>query len=147
MVVSLGIHFANVWSNVDAMDNIFKYFISFTLTMMWIRFIKYARPFKSIGPFVVMLSSLASDVMRMLYLYAIICIPFFASFWIVFGKVGVAGYTLKNGEIIYNLFQMIVVGDFNYENLEQKDPIMARVLTAVFIFLSGIVCLNMFIAL
>lgn len=48
------------------------------------------------GPFIVMLGKIAGDVLRFLFLYAEIYIPYACAFWIIFG-----------GEILY-LFYLLV---------------------------------------
>ena len=97
--------------------------------------------------FVVMLSHVTVDTFKIFFLAMHFFIPYFAAFWIVFGAYGIEGYTLKYGDIFYNLFEMIVVGDYNFDGLKQHSQIMSRLLCGTFIFFSGINCLNLFIGL
>lgn len=120
---------------------------SVTLIFLWLRLLNYARPFETLGLFVVMLGHVVEDTLKLLFLSVHFCIPYMAAFWINFGMDDVDGYTLKYLEILYNLFQMIVVGDYNFEVIVVHSQIMARLLCGSFIFFVGIICLNLFIAL
>ena len=120
---------------------------SVTLIFLWVRLLNYARPFQSLGLFVVMLSHVVEDTLKFLFLSLHFCIPYMAAFWINFGMDDVEGYTLEYLELLYSQFQMVVVGDYNFGQLSAHSEIMSRLLCATFIFFVGIICLNLFIAL
>ena len=120
---------------------------SVMLIFLWVRMLKYARPYSMFGLFVVMLSHVVTDTFRIFFLGMHFFIPYAAAFWIIFGVFNIEGYTLTYGEIFYNLFEMIVVGDYNFEGLKSHQEIMSRLLCGTFIFFCGIICLNLFIAL
>ena len=119
---------------------------SVMLILQWTRLLKFVRAFQPLGPFVVILRHVISDTARFAFLFFIFYIPYAAALWVLFGKRGVTGY--KNfGELCYNLLQISVVGDFGFSDLSSTDGAMARFLCASYIIVSGIVCLNLFIAL
>ena len=117
------------------------------MVCMWLRLLKYARPFKALGVFVVMTGHVVRDTLKILFLAGHIFIPYIAAFWINFGINGTEGYTMNSLELFYNIFQMALIGDYKFDNIAKKDKIMAEILCATYIFLGGLVCLNLFIAL
>ena len=119
---------------------------SIMLVFQWTRLMKFLRPFKPIGPFVVILRHVISDTGRFAVLYFIFYIPYAAALWVSFGKESVTGYS-NIEDLAYNLLQITVVGDFGFSDLASKHGRMARFLCGTYIVVSGIVCLNLFIAL
>ena len=117
------------------------------MVCMWLRLLKYARPFKALGVFVVMTGYVVSDALKILFLAAHIFIPYMAAFWINFGMSDVDGYSVGKLQLFYNLFQMAIVGDYSFDNIANHDRVMAEILCTSYIFLAGIVCLNLFIAM
>ena len=135
--------------STDLSKEIHHYIIIPLLMAVWFRILKYARPFESAGPFVVIFGSVIGDIVKWGLLNLIIIIPFTCAFWITFGAISlnpVSGYD-NVGPLLYNMFSMVVVNDHGYENLEEANPLMARLLCGAFIALVAIVTLNLLIAL
>ncbi|XP_066918568.1 transient receptor potential channel pyrexia-like [Clytia hemisphaerica] len=147
MVATIILHLFNITYHTNSTSDWFRGISSATLLSMWLRLLKYARPFRSVGLFVVMLSHVISDTLRILFLTLHIFIPFVAAFWMMFGIYNIKGYTLTHGELLYSIFQIGVVGDYGGEELERHAPVPSKLLVGAFIFLGGIVILNLFIAL
>ena len=120
--------------------------LSATLIVLWTRLMKYARAFTTLGPFVVMLGHVIYDVLKFGFLFFIFYIPYAASFWMVFSQKGVDGYSSIT-DLLYSMFRMTVVDEYNYDSLSRAQPIMAKVLCGTYIAVSGVICLNLFIAL
>jgi len=120
--------------------------LSATLVVLWIRLMKYARAFTALGPFVVMLGHVIFDVLKFGFLFFIFYIPYAASFWMVFSQQEVDGYSAIT-DLLYSMFRMTVVDEYNYDGLSKAKPIMAKVLCGTYIAVSGVICLNLFIAL
>lgn len=120
--------------------------LSATLVVLWIRLMKYARAFTALGPFVVMLGHVIYDVLKFGFLFFIFYIPYAASFWMVFSQQEVDGYSAIT-DLLYSMFRMTVVDEYNYDGLSKAKPIMAKVLCGTYIAVSGVICLNLFIAL
>jgi hypothetical protein len=119
------------------------------LLILWLRIFKYARPFESAGPFIVIFGSVTGDILKWAFLNLVIIIPFTCAFWMTFGAVSsnpVDGYN-QVGPLLYNIFSMMVVNNHGFENLESANPFMARLLCGSFIAIAAIVTLNLLIAL
>ena len=119
------------------------------LMILWLRMFKYARPFENAGPFVVIFRNVVGDILKWVVLNAIIIIPFTCAFWIEFGRhseTPAEGYT-DVSSLLYNIFQMMIVGDYGWQNLVEQNMVMARILCGSFILVAGIITLNLLIAL
>ena len=120
-----------------------------TIIFIWLRLMKTARAFTSLGPFVVMLSHFVGDSLKFAFLYLLFYIPFAVAFWMIFGaeqSEAVEGYgTIQ--ELLFSMLRLTVVDDYNFDGLSKADPLMARLLCGLYLTLSAIICLNLFIAL
>ena len=119
------------------------------LIALWLRIMKYARPFRQTGPFVIVLGHIAADFLKWVFLFSIIYIPYAASFWMVFGGVNpdpVDGYGTVS-ELLFNVFRMTVVDQYNFKGLTKRDANMAKLLCGSYIALSAVIILNILIAL
>lgn len=128
---------------------IHHYIIMPLLLTLWFRIFKYARPFESAGPFIVIFSSVMGDIAKWAFLNLVLVIPFTCAFWLTFGAISlhpVEGYS-EVGPLLYNIFSMMVVGSYGFENLEKVNPFMARLLCGSFIAIAAIVTVNLLIAL
>ena len=117
--------------------------------VLWLRIMKYARPFRQTGPFVIILSHITADFLKWAVLFFIIYIPYSASFWMVFGGVSptpVEGYDTVS-ELLFNVFRMTVVDQYNFRGLAAQDATMAKLLCGTYIALSAVIILNILIAL
>lgn len=123
--------------------------ITMLVLVLWFRIMKYARPFKSAGPFVVIFGHIIQDILNWGLLLVVIFIPYACAFWILFGKASrnpVESYS-SISPLMYNLFSMVVVNDHDFESLEKEDANMARLLCGTFIGIMAIINLNLLIAL
>lgn len=119
------------------------------LIALWLRIMKYARPFRQTGPFVIILGHITADFLKWAVLFFIIYIPYSASFWMVFGGVSptpVEGYGTVS-ELLFNVFRMTVVDQYNFRGLADQDATMAKLLCGTYIALSAVIILNILIAL
>lgn len=119
------------------------------LIVIWFRIMKYARPFKSPGPFVALFSHMLGDILKWVFLFLVFFIPYTACFWMVFG-----GYSIKPTKgydtlstLLYSVFGMTVLDYYAFESLEKTDAVMARILCGTYISICSIVILNLLIAL
>ncbi len=97
----------------------------------------------------VIFRNVVGDIMKWVVLNAIIIIPFACAFWIEFGRNSshpAEGYT-DVSSLLYNVFQMMIVGNYSWHKLEEADVIVARILCGSFILVAGIITLNLLIAL
>lgn len=126
--------------------SVYRNILSATLVVLWVRLMKYARVFTAIGPFIVMLSHVVYDVLKFGFLFFTFYIPYAASFWMVFSQQEIEGYSDVT-DLLYSMFRMTIVNEYNYDGLSRSKPIMAKVLCGTYIAASGVICLNLFIAL
>ncbi|XP_013391389.1 transient receptor potential cation channel subfamily V member 1 isoform X2 [Lingula anatina] len=133
--------------------------------LIWLRLLKSARAFSLLGPFIVMLGHMLGDVVRFLFLYLEFYIPFAIAYWLVFGgekiqddseafpnpyphntTVYIKGFE-DPARMMFSLFRMTLVENYDYEGMKRADYIMADVLVGAWLAISAILCLNLFIAL
>jgi hypothetical protein len=98
---------------------------------------------------VVIFSNVVGDILKWFVLNAIIIIPFACAFWIEFGfnsTTPAEGYT-DVPSLLYNIFQMTIVGEYGWGKLMKANKTMARILCGSFIYVAGIITLNLLIAL
>ncbi|XP_046863992.1 transient receptor potential cation channel subfamily V member 6-like [Xenia sp. Carnegie-2017] len=123
--------------------------ICLLLIVIWFRIMKYARPFKGPGPFVALFSHMLVDILKWVFLFLVFFIPYSACFWMIFGaysKNPVDDYdTLP--ELLYSVFGMTVLDNYEFKELEKRDAVMARVLCGTYISICSIIILNLLIAL
>lgn len=119
------------------------------LLVLWTRIAKYARPFESTGPIVVIFAHILKDIIKCAFLFAILFIPYACAFWVTYGSYAptpVQGYS-NFFDLLYNLLCMVVGIDFPFNDLLQAEPFMARILCSTFIISTAIVVVNVLIAI
>ena len=149
LIVVIILHFVNVYIKSAVYNGVFVRILSCTVIPVWVRLLKYARPFPSQGPFVVMLDHIIKDTSKWLLVILMFYIPYGAAFWIMFGpqaQTPVLGY---NGvtSLIYTIIRIPLLDDYNFDELDKAAPYMARVLCGSFIIIAAIVLMNLYIAL
>mmetsp|Transcript_13275 Transcript_13275/g.33920 ORF Transcript_13275/g.33920 Transcript_13275/m.33920 type:complete len:1540 (-) Transcript_13275:461-5080(-) len=115
----------------------------------YLKIFKLARSSKRVGPFVIMLGGMVRDCLLFLFLFVCTWIPFSLAFFVLFhndedpalhDSFGSFGRSLLSG------FQMMMV-DFDYSELRNHDETTGAILWMVWVFLSALVFLNLFIAM
>ena len=89
------------------------------------------------------------DIIKWAVLNTAIVIPFTCAFWIGFGFNSdhpVEGYT-DVPSLLNNVFQMMINGKYEWDNLEAANETMARILCGTFILTATIITINLLIAL
>ncbi|XP_028400248.1 transient receptor potential cation channel subfamily V member 3-like isoform X2 [Dendronephthya gigantea] len=149
ILATIGTHFVLVYRRTDATRYLYTRTISIVNLLVWLRLLKFVRPFSGIGTLVLILSETLGDFLNWAFLFFLIMVPFAASFWINFGAISTQsarGYH-TTGELLYRVFQMAVGDDFNLESMVEKDAVMARILVVLYVTAMTIVTLNLLIAL
>ena len=149
LMVVIILHMINLWVNDHLYNDVFIRILSCTVIPVWVRLLKYARPFPSQGPFVVMLDHIILDSAKWLFVILMFYIPYAAAFWIMFGsqsQIPVKGYN-STTSLIYTMIRLPLVDDYNFADLDNAAPYMARVLCGSFLVISAIVLMNLYIAL
>lgn len=123
----------------------YKAFILLVI-MLWLRFMKCCRCYQSLGPFITMLGHVMSDTMKFVFLFFEFFIPYTCAFWISFG--GIEGDKYQDfNDVVYNVFLMTLVDEYDRETLFEQDKPMAQILIGTYLAIASVVCLNLYIAL
>lgn len=149
MVAAIASHFIYYKVDTNAARYVYTRILSIANLLVWLRLMKYVRPFPGIGTLVIILGGAIGDFVNWAFLFFLLLVPFAASFWIIFG--GISTHPVRGfrgtQSLLYSVFRMAVGDDFNFEGLAEADPVMARILTVMYITVTTIVTLNLLIAL
>lgn len=149
VITTIVTHVVFLKTNNSTAYKIHRFILIKLLLVLWIRIAKFARPFQSTGPIVVIFSHIMKDIIKCSFLFAILFIPYACAFWVTFGAFSsgpVAGYS-NFGELLYYMLCMVVGVDFPFDDLLSEDPFMARILCSTFIISTAIIVVNLLIAL
>ncbi|XP_072007308.1 uncharacterized protein [Engystomops pustulosus] len=116
-----------------------------TIVFLWLRLMKHARAIRLLGPFIVMLGKIVTDVLKFLFLYGEFYIPYACAFWIIFG--GQVSNMATVPQMLFTIFRITLVDDYNFGDMYNVDPVMAYILCGTFLGVSSILCINLLIAL
>uniref|UniRef100_A0A3B4ZN94 Si:ch73-193i2.2 n=1 Tax=Stegastes partitus TaxID=144197 RepID=A0A3B4ZN94_9TELE len=139
------VHLVDVLRPSARLHTISLRLFSITVIFLWLRLMKHVRAFRLMGPFIVMLGNIVDDVMRFLFLYAEIFIPYACSFWIIFG--GQIPSMQSVSGLLYSLYRITLVDEYEYAAMVTVDDVMAPLLCGTFLAASSILCVNLLIAL
>ncbi|ESO84661.1 hypothetical protein LOTGIDRAFT_168525 [Lottia gigantea] len=162
LTVCVATHIADVIAHSEHLARWHVRFMSFTIIILWLRLMKNARAFTLLGPFIVMLGHMLKDLLRFVFLYLEFYIPYVCAFWIIFGgdkraeddinnpdageRIVVSGYEYP-GQVLFSIFRLTLVDDYDFDNMYLVDSVMATILVWSWLAVSSILCLNLFIAL
>ncbi|XP_071807122.1 uncharacterized protein [Asterias amurensis] len=131
----------------DRLVGFTRRFMAISIILIWLRFMKTARAFKSIGPFIVMLGHILGDVVKFGFLYLEFYIPYACAFWMIFGNNDTIPSMQTVDSLLFSLFRITLVDDYEYDEMHKCDTVMAYILVSTFLFLSALLCINLLIAL
>ena len=147
---------ANVLDEGEDPDEVMQFwavrFLSIGLVFSWLKLLKYLRVWKAFGPFVVMLGHMFQkngDVVKFSVMFIVVLIPFAVAFTLLYGGTEDPELTISYstiGRSAVSVFRMTVV-DYDYEILRQEHENTSAIIVIFWLFLSGIVFLNLFIAM
>lgn len=149
ILATFAAHFVFLYVDTSTTRYIYTRTISVVNLLVWLRLLKYVRPFPGIGTLVLILAETLGDFLNWAFLFFLILVPFTAAFWINFGPLStnpIHGYH-TTGELIYRVFQMAVGDDFILQEIVEADAVVARILVVLYITAMTIVTLNLLIAL
>ncbi|KAL5252312.1 hypothetical protein ACHWQZ_G015174 [Mnemiopsis leidyi] len=86
------------------------------ILLSWFKVFKYLRVFKSMGPFVVIITHSFGDIGKISLVYVILYIPMVCIFYQFYGNQNIPGYQSVD-DVMFTVFRMIVVDDYNYNSL------------------------------
>jgi hypothetical protein len=121
--------------------------LSIGLMVAWLNLLKFLRAFESFGPLYVMLMKMGKDISNFLILYVTVSIPFAVIFRMFFGRSASAESDFKSfGRSWYNTFAM-TVGTYDPTAMAESAYFTGVILWLLWFFMSGVVLLNLFIAM
>lgn len=147
LAAAFGVHMADVFRPSAALHIASVRLFAVTIIFLWLRLMKHVRAFRVMGPFIVMLGNIVGDVMRFLFLYAEIFIPYACAFWIIFGGSPSVPSMQSVSGLLYSLYRITLVDEYEYAAMVTVDDIMAPLLCGTFLAASSILCVNLLIAL
>ncbi|XP_060608623.1 uncharacterized protein LOC132760627 isoform X3 [Ruditapes philippinarum] len=161
LVAVIGTHVADIVDHTDAVARAHIRLTAVVVIFLWLRLMKNIRAFSMLGPFVVMVGAMISDLLKFAFLYFEFYIPYLCAFWMIFGgnkyPEGTAGQANRTeltvdgfinfNEAMFSLWRMTLVDEYAYDEMKAIDPIMADILVGTWLFLSAVLCLNLLIAL
>uniref|UniRef100_A0AAY5EXU7 Ion transport domain-containing protein n=1 Tax=Electrophorus electricus TaxID=8005 RepID=A0AAY5EXU7_ELEEL len=145
LIAVLSLHLADVYLVSHALRTYSLRIFAVTIIFLWLRLMKHVRAFRVMGPFTVMLGKIVGDVLRFLFLYAEIYIPYACAFWIIFGVNVPSMQTVP--QMLYSLYRITLVDEYEFDAMVAVDSIMAHLLCGTFLALSSVLCVNLMIAL
>ncbi|XP_027863327.1 transient receptor potential cation channel subfamily A member 1 isoform X1 [Xiphophorus couchianus] len=147
LTASFCTHLADVLQPSVLLHTLSLRLFSMSIIFLWLRLMKHVRAFRLMGPFIVMLGNIVGDVMCFLFLYAEIFIPYACSFWIIFGGTPSVPSMQSVSGLLYSLYRITLVDEYEYAAMVTVDNIMAPLLCGTFLAASSILCINLLIAL
>ncbi|KAM4599270.1 uncharacterized protein V3H82_003282 [Fundulus diaphanus] len=147
LTASFSVHMADVLQPSRSLHTVTLRLFSISIIFLWLRLMKHVRAFRLMGPFIVMLGNIVGDVMRFLFLYAEIFIPYACSFWIIFGGSSSVPSMQSVSGLLYSLYRITLVDEYEYAAMVRVDSVMAPLLCGTFLAASSILCINLLIAL
>ena len=149
MVAAIVMHFVYYEVENDDIRYVYTRILSIANLVVSLRLLENMRPFPGIGTLVIILGETSGDFMNWAFLFFILLVPFTASFWIIFGGLALNPVTSydETANLLYSVFRMAVGDEFNLEGLVEAEPVMARILTVLYVTAMTIVTLNLLIAL
>ncbi|KAK7140698.1 hypothetical protein R3I94_013090 [Phoxinus phoxinus] len=147
LLAVLGIHLTDVFLVSEALRQNSLRLFAVSIIFLWLRLMKHVRAFRAMGPFIVMLGKIAGDVLRFLFLYIEIYVPYACAFWIIFGGLAEVPSMETVPELLYSLYRITLVDEYEFDAMLDVDAVMAYLLCGTFLALSAILCVNLLIAL
>ncbi|XP_017289949.1 transient receptor potential cation channel subfamily A member 1 isoform X2 [Kryptolebias marmoratus] len=147
LTVSFSFHMVDVFHPSASLHTLSRRLFAISIIFLWLRLMKHVRAFRLMGPFIVMLGNIVGDVMCFLFLYAELFIPYACSFWIIFGGSSSVPSMLSVSDLLYSLYRITLVDEYEYAAMVMVDEVMAPLLCGTFLAASSILCVNLLIAL
>ena len=117
ILVAIGLNLAFFTDGSDSVKSAYIRVLSILVIFVWLRILKYLRPFPGIGTLVLILGATGGDFVNWGFFYLLLFIPFTGCFAIIFGEnavIPVPSYASAQ-RLIYTTMQMSVGEDFDLE--------------------------------
>ncbi|XP_061425516.1 transient receptor potential cation channel subfamily A member 1-like [Lethenteron reissneri] len=147
LLALLGVHAVHAIRPGDAVALLHVRVAAVALVPLWLSNLKHMRAFSFLGPFVVMLGKIVRYTFKFIFLSAQFFIPFFFSFWIIFGNNESIPWMQTVDTMLFTMFRMSVIDHYPYMEMCAVDTPMTYILVASFLLFTAILCNNIFIAM
>ncbi|XP_041483954.1 transient receptor potential cation channel subfamily A member 1-like isoform X2 [Lytechinus variegatus] len=147
LIVTL-LHVVDIFVNASGLSTATQNIFAIVIIFVWLRLMKSVRAFVRFGPFIVMLGLIASDFGTFLYLYGNFYVPYACAFWMTYGgNNGTIPSMMTVDQLMYSLFRITLVDEYDYEGMRQENVWMTYILLVSFLMISAILCINVLIAM
>ncbi|XP_063968058.1 transient receptor potential cation channel subfamily A member 1-like isoform X2 [Lytechinus pictus] len=147
LIVTL-LHVVDIFVSASGLSTATQNIFAIVIIFVWLRLMKSVRAFVRFGPFIVMLGLIASDFGTFLYLYGNFYVPYACAFWMTYGgNNGTIPSMMTVDQLMYSLFRITLVDEYDYEGMRQENVWMTYILLVSFLMISAILCINVLIAM
>ncbi|XP_032810404.2 uncharacterized protein LOC116942515 isoform X2 [Petromyzon marinus] len=133
----VGLHVALIlkpsWNVAQRYDHL----VAITIIPLWLHNMKHLRPFKIVGPLIIILGKMAVYILKAFFLFGQFFLAFFFSFWLIFGNKDVASFKTVPATL-FTMFRISVVDMDEYEAMHKRDFTMLYILVASFLSITNI---------
>ena len=119
ILLTISLNLAYYLVDTNSIRSYYVRVLSILLVLVWLRILKYLRPFPGIGTLVLILGATGGDFVNWGFFFLLLFIPFSSCFWIIFGGLSenkVDGF-VKVPRLIYTMVQISVGEDFNIDGM------------------------------
>jgi len=150
-VCSILLHFAAILRNVDFLNHIASYIIVFVLTACYLRFLNFFTLSSFLGPLIIVIGKMVSDIAKFLAVFLIFLIPF-SIVTIALVKQNVEGDVWKsfydeNADGVIALGYYVFLGEFSNALVILNQVPLALLFLWVYQLLAQIALANLLIAI
>ncbi|XP_069776980.1 transient receptor potential cation channel subfamily A member 1-like isoform X2 [Narcine bancroftii] len=139
-------HVAHFLANFTV-DQVCVQLIILTLPPLWLWNVKHFRPFRFIGPFVIMVGRVSPIIFKFLFLYVQIFVPFVFAFYLIFGGYKERPEFSNLSNCLFTMFRISVIDNYNFQAMYEQDAFMTYILVGSFIGLEAILAINLLLAM
>ena len=129
-----------------AMEIHFKGYAFFVI-VLWLRLMKFCRPFTALGPFIAILGYVVKDTLKFLFLFLEFYLPYTCIIWLLFGKKKEDGTFQDPSDVMFYLLRMTMMDDFPFDEMTDEDKLVAQIVCGTYFAIVSVTCLNLYIAL
>ncbi|CAM9514197.1 unnamed protein product [Lampetra planeri] len=133
----VGLHVAFIlkpsWNDARRYDHL----VAITIIPLWLHNMKHLRPFKIVGPLIIILGKMAVYILKAFFLFGQFFLAFFFSFWLIFGNKDIASFKTVPATL-FTMFRISVVDMDEYEAMHKRDFTMLYILVASFLSITNI---------
>ncbi|XP_057290140.1 uncharacterized protein LOC130612805 [Hydractinia symbiolongicarpus] len=139
-----------IFPHIDKINSVWTGYCTIFILLAWLRLNRYVRYEQSLGRFIVMLEESAIASVTFAFLFFEFFIPCVVAFWVLFGgvkKESEGGEYEKFNDLVYQLYLLAIVGDYDYDTLQADRKVVSQLLVAGYLIIVSTITVNLLIAL